>query len=44
LGNLYIGEQPTFFGAILGMIYGFFDMGIAFYLLALVYNHLLGKK
>ena len=44
LGKLYIGEQPTIIGAILGMVYGFFDAGIGFYIFAWLYNKLVEKK
>ncbi|OGC03845.1 hypothetical protein A2276_08345 [candidate division WOR-1 bacterium RIFOXYA12_FULL_43_27] len=43
LGKIYIGEGPTFLGAILGMIYGFFDAGIGFFVFAWLYNKLAGK-
>lgn len=44
LGNYYIGEGPGFIGAFVGMIYGFFDAGIAAYIFALIYNVLIDKK
>lgn len=43
LGKVYIGTQPNFLGAVLGMIYGFFDAGIGFFLFAALYNKLTGK-
>lgn len=43
LGKYYIGEQATFFGAILGLVYGFFDAGIGCLIFALLYNYLVGK-
>lgn len=44
LGKVYIGEKATFGGALLGMIYGFFDAGIGGWLIAWVYNLLLGQE
>lgn len=43
LGKIYIGEGPSLPGAILGMVYGFFDAGIGFFTLAWLYNKLTGK-
>lgn len=34
LGKVYIDEKASFTGAILGLIYGFFDAGIGGFLIA----------
>jgi len=40
----YIGYSISPLGSIIGAVYGFFDMGIACLLFALIYNKLVGKK
>ncbi|MFC1568100.1 bacteriophage holin [Candidatus Margulisiibacteriota bacterium] len=44
IGGLYIGYQPTIGGAIIGMIWAFFDMGIFGLVIALIYNKLIDLK
>lgn len=38
LSSVYMGYAPTFMGAVMGAIWGFFDMLIAGIVLAVVYN------
>jgi hypothetical protein len=40
LGKIYIGTQPTLLGALLGLVYGFCDAGIGFFIFAWLYNKL----
>jgi hypothetical protein len=38
VGNLYIGYEATFIGALIGLLWAFIDAFIAGYLVAWVYN------
>jgi len=38
LASVYIGFTPTFFGSIIGLIYGFVDFFVFGFVVALVYN------
>lgn len=42
IGTMYIGYAPTIVGAIIGMVWGFFDAFIGAFLLAWIYNKLVG--
>ncbi|OGT97659.1 MAG: hypothetical protein A2298_05040 [Gammaproteobacteria bacterium RIFOXYB2_FULL_38_6] len=38
VATLYVGYKPTFFGSIIGAIWGFFDAGIGLLIFAWLYN------
>lgn len=38
IGSVYLGYSPTFWGAVLGAIWGFVDLFIAGVILAAIYN------
>jgi hypothetical protein len=38
LGNIYLGYNISLLGSIIGLVYGFFDVFIALWLLAYIYN------
>jgi hypothetical protein len=38
LGSLYLGYSSSFFGAIIGAVWGFIDLFIAGYIVAWLYN------
>ena len=42
--SYYIGYSVTPLGSIIGGVYGFFDMGIACLIFALIYNLFVGKE
>jgi hypothetical protein len=44
MGSIYIGFKPTFAGAIIGAIWGFFDAGIGGLIIAVIYNAVAKKK
>lgn len=44
IATVYIGYGPSFGGAVIGMLYGFFDVGVAMALVALIYNTCLMKQ
>lgn len=44
LGTLYIGLKATPTGVVIGMIWAFLDAGIGGWIIASVYNLLVGKK
>jgi hypothetical protein len=44
MGSIYIGFKPTFWGAIIGAIWGFFDAGIGGLIIAVIYNAVAKKK
>jgi len=44
IGSVYIGYAPTFFGAIIGALWAFFDGALGGAILALVYNAVCGSK
>jgi len=44
IGSLYIGYKPTLAGSLIGMVWAFFDAGIGGWLVAFIYNKLLGGK
>ena len=45
IGSAYIGYEPTFWGSVIGAIWGFADMFIAGVIIAAVYNGCVcGKK
>lgn len=44
MGSVYLGFKPTFVGAIIGAIWGFIDLFIFAWLVALVYNCMCGRK
>ena len=44
MGSMYVGYQPTFWGAIIGAIWGFVDLFIAGIIMAAIYNAFCGKR
>lgn len=40
MGSVYPGYTVTYVGSIVGLVYGFFDGFIGFYLLAWIYNRI----
>ncbi|MBS0652359.1 MAG: bacteriophage holin [Verrucomicrobia bacterium] len=44
MGGIYPGYTISGFGSLLGLVYGFFDAGIGFFLLAWLYNKLTKTK
>lgn len=42
IGSLYIGFKPTPSGVVIGMVWAFFDAGIGGWLVAFIYNLMLG--
>jgi len=44
MSSVYIGFAPSFIGAVIGAIWGFFDGAIGGAVIALVYNAVIEKK
>lgn len=44
MASIYIGYEPSFFGAIIGAIWGFFDGAIGGLIFSLLYNFFLRKS
>jgi len=42
IGSLYIGYKPTLAGSLIGMAWAFVDAGVGGWLVAFIYNKLLG--
>ncbi|MFA6118536.1 MAG: bacteriophage holin [Parachlamydiales bacterium] len=43
LAGLYLGYKATFFGGIIGALWGFFDAGIGGFIFSSIYNYFLKK-
>lgn len=43
MASIYIGYEPTFFGAVIGAIWGFLDGAIGGFVFAFLHNLLLSK-
>ena len=44
IGSLYLGYQAGIGGALIGMVWAFFDASIGGFIVAIIYNKLLGNK